>query len=247
MVRFIRTETKKTNDFFEYTMNKRVSIRFYEELNDYLSPKQRKQEIEVAFKDTLLIKDCIESLGAPHTEVDLILVNSQSVPFSYALRDGDRISVYPVFEAFDISTVTRLRETPLRIPKFVLDTNLQGLAKMLRIFGFDTVVINEAKPQDIVDLSVTQNRTILTRSKALLLRNGVVRGYRVKHTQPPKQFSEIIRHFNLEKRMDPFSRCVACNNSLVKQSSAGVTSSENQNPMFGSGQSFVCMDCQNAY
>lgn len=228
-------------------MKKHVSIRFYEELNDFLSPKQCKQEFKVAFKGTFLIKDFLESLGVPHTEVDLILVNSRSVPFSYVLQDGDRISVYPVFEAFDISKVARLREKPLRRPKFILDTDLRGLVKILRIFGFNTVYKNDAKTQDIVDLSLSENRTILTKSKALLLRNGVVRGYRVKHTQPPKQFSEIIRHFNLEHLMDPFSRCVGCNGRLVSQSSMGIKSSGYPKPLSEFEHSCVCKDCQNMY
>ncbi len=226
-------------------MKKHVSIRFYEELNDFLSPKQRKQEFKVSFKGTPLIKDFIESLNVPHTEVDLILVNSHPVPFSYVLQDGDRISVYPVFEAFDISTVTRLRKMPLRLPKFILDTGLDELVKILRIFGFDTVHIDDAETQDIVARSLTENRTILTKRKATLRRNGIARGYRVKQTQPPKQFSEIIRHFSLEHLLDPFSRCVKCNSRLVAQSSAGIKFGGYQKPLSGFEQSLVCMDCQN--
>ena len=36
----------------------------------------------------------IESLGVPHAEVDLILVNGESVGFDYIVQDGDRVSVY---------------------------------------------------------------------------------------------------------------------------------------------------------
>jgi hypothetical protein len=59
--------------------------------------------------DVATVKDRIESFGVPHTEVDLILVNGQSVDFAYRVQDGDRISVYPVFEAFDIAGLARLR------------------------------------------------------------------------------------------------------------------------------------------
>ena len=77
-------------------------FRFYAELNDFL-PRARRQ---VAFAHTFAgrssVKDRIEALGVPHTEVDLILVNGVSVDFAYILQDGDQVSVYPVFEAFDI-------------------------------------------------------------------------------------------------------------------------------------------------
>jgi hypothetical protein len=52
----------------------------------------------------------MESFGIPHTEIDLILVNGNSAPFSQAIHPGDRLSVYPVFEAFEISLVDLPRQ-----------------------------------------------------------------------------------------------------------------------------------------
>jgi len=179
-------------------MPKSVSIRFYEELNDFLKPEKRKQEFKVAFEDAPLIKDLIESSGVPPKAVDLILVNGQSVPFSYTVENGDRISVYPVFETFDISQVTRLRERPLRDLKFILDTDLGELADCLRVFGFDVFYKNDYKKQDIVDRSIAEKRVILTKSRTFLLRKGVVRGYRLKQTEPQKQFDEVVYHFDLK-------------------------------------------------
>ena len=115
----------------------RVTIRFYEELNDFLEPSRRKSDIEIVFPERRSVKDLIESFGVPHVEVDLILVNGESVDFSRIVADGDRISVYPVFETLDIGPVTRLRPDPLREPRFVLDVHLRKLARRLRLLGFD--------------------------------------------------------------------------------------------------------------
>jgi len=93
-------------------------FRFYAELNDFLAPARRFTEFAHSFVDIATVKDRIESFGVPHTEVDLILVNGEPVEFSRRVRDGDRVSVYPVFEAFDIAPVTRLRPEPLREPRF---------------------------------------------------------------------------------------------------------------------------------
>ena len=92
----------------------RVQIRFYEELNDFLSPALRKTDITHEFERRTSVKDMIESFGVPHTEVDIILVNGHSVDFSRIVQDGDRISVYPVFESLDVSPLVRLRPEPLR-------------------------------------------------------------------------------------------------------------------------------------
>jgi len=90
-----------------------VIFRFYEELNDYLSEGCRKRDFEVRFEKPVTVRKAIESLGVPPSEVDLILVNARSVSFRYRLKDGDRVSVYPIFEQLDISGLTRVRKQPL--------------------------------------------------------------------------------------------------------------------------------------
>jgi sulfur carrier protein ThiS len=92
----------------------KATLRFYEELNDCLPEKMRKAAFTHFFDKPTSIKELIESIGIPPEEVDLILVNGISVDFSYMVKDKDRVSVYPIFETFDISGVTNLRDEPLR-------------------------------------------------------------------------------------------------------------------------------------
>jgi len=93
-----------------------VSFRVYEELNDYLPPERKKVAFRTAFPHPMTIRDAVCSLGIPPDEVDLVLVNSESVPFEHLITDGDMISVYPIFESIDISGVTQLRDKPLMKP-----------------------------------------------------------------------------------------------------------------------------------
>jgi hypothetical protein len=90
-----------------------ANFRFYEELNDYLSVKIRKTEFTYSFEKPNSIRELIKSIGIPPEEVDLILANGISVDFSYMVKDKDRFSIYPIFETFDISGVTMLRDKPL--------------------------------------------------------------------------------------------------------------------------------------
>jgi len=90
-----------------------ASFRIYEELNDYMPPERRKVTFSVTFDDPATIRDAICSLGVPPDEVDLVLVNGESVPFNHIINDEDMISVYPIFESLDISSVTQLRDKPL--------------------------------------------------------------------------------------------------------------------------------------
>ena len=72
---------------------KQADIRFYAELNDFLPAERRNRTSTYAFGVSGSVKDVIEALGVPHTEVDLILANGQSVDFSYRVRNRDRISL----------------------------------------------------------------------------------------------------------------------------------------------------------
>ena len=195
-------------------MKKRVQFRFYEELNDFLPPDKRKKDFTYEFTGKPSIKDAIEALGVPHTEVDLILINQKSVTFSTHLKNGDVISVYPVFERLDIENVTRLRNKPLRKIKFILDVNLGRLTRYLRMLGFDSLYSNQYADNDIIELAQSEGRIILTRDTGLLKNSKVTHGYWIRSQQPGEQIKEVIQRFNLEGTVHAFSRCTACNGEI---------------------------------
>lgn len=195
---------------------KKIHLRFYEELNDFLPQEKRRIRFEHEFWGLVSVKDKIESLNIPHTEIDLILVNGKSVGFNYLIDDGDDISVYPMFESFDVTDVQRLRAKPLRDPKFILDVHLGKLAKSMRLMGFDTFYENNLGDKQIIETSLEDHRTILTRDLGILKHSKVSHGYFVRNTHHKKQIVEIIKRFSLDRITAPFTRCVNCNSILVK-------------------------------
>jgi len=110
--------------------------RFYAGLNDFLPPNRRQVEFSHWINEPASIKDVIESLGVPHPEVDLILVNGESVGFDYLAQDRDRISVYPYFQQLDINALSQVRPSPYPKAQFVLDVHLGKLATYLRLLGW---------------------------------------------------------------------------------------------------------------
>ncbi|MBN1495896.1 MAG: Mut7-C ubiquitin/RNAse domain-containing protein [Spirochaetes bacterium] len=189
----------------------RVTIRFYEELNDFLPPERRKRDFEFEFSGRRSIKDLIESLGVPHVEIDLILVNGESVGFDRIVADGDRISVYPVFETLDIGNVTRLRPDPLRDPRFVLDVHLRKLARHLRLLGFDVDWLPDRDDDALAEIAERDGRILLSRDRQLMMRKIVARGLYVRNTDPEKQVEEVLDRLHLRDACRPFTRCVECN------------------------------------
>jgi uncharacterized protein len=192
----------------------KVYLRFYEELNDFLPEEKRKKKFTHQFIDRASVKDLIESLGVPHTEVDLILVNGKSVNFKYLINDGDDVSIYPLFESFDISDVQHLRPKPLRKPKFVADVHLGRLTRYLRMMGLDVLYKNNFGDDQIVRTSLKERRAILTRDRGILKRNEVTHGYFVRSNKVEEQVKEVLIRFNLQKEIKEFSRCVECNELL---------------------------------
>ena len=189
-------------------------FRFYEELNDFLPSDKKKKLFSYSFTGNPSIKDAIEALGIPHVEVDMILVNSNSVGFGYRLQSHDYVSVYPVFESLDISNMTRLRDKPLRILKFIADVHLGKLVKLIRLCGFDTYYRKDINDKDIITLALSEARIILTRDKGLLKNKQVTHGYWIRSQNPDEQLTEIINRFDLKDQMNLFTRCMECNGIL---------------------------------
>lgn len=190
---------------------KQIRIRFYAQLNDFLPPEKRKQTITHQFEVIGSIKDTIESIGVPHTEVDLILANGEPVDFAYRVHDGDCVSVYPRFRTLPVSSHMRLQLPALGKGRFVADGHLGRLAAYLRMLGFDTLYQSDFRDEDVARLSAIENRTLLTRDRGLLKRNEVQRGYYLRATQPARQLVEVLHEFDLTPAIAPFRRCMHCN------------------------------------
>jgi uncharacterized protein len=192
----------------------RVEVRFYAELNDFLPIDRRGRPFSVEVASGTTVKDLVESLGVPHTEVEVILVEGRSVGFSHQVSDQDHVSVYPVFESLDVSPLLRLRPEPLRHPRFVVDVHLGGLARHLRLLGFDTTWHKDASDEELTDTSVSERRILLTKDTGLLKRRAISHGHYVRGTSAVAQAVEVLRRFDLFDATAPFTRCLECNSAL---------------------------------
>ena len=191
-----------------------ATFRFYEELNDFLAPPRRGHEFECRCAQAATVKHMIEALGVPHTEVELVLVNGESSGFERMLQEGDRVAVYPKFEAFDVSPLLRLRERPLRVMRFVADAHLGGLARLLRMAGFDTLYDNDLRDNEIEAIATQQGRIVLTRDRELLKRRSITHGCYLHALKPAQQLREIFERLELARSVRPFSLCLYCNAPL---------------------------------
>ena len=192
-----------------------ITVRCYAELNDFLLPDQRFCDFCISIPDNSTITTLISKIGIHNNLIDYVLVNGNSSGFSHTLNENDRVTLYPIFETFDISSITKVRDHALRQPKFILDVHLGKLVNHLRMLGFDTLYKNNYTNDVLISISVDEKRTLLTRSEPLLKSDIITHRYRVINEDPRLQLIEVLEHFDLYTLMDPFTRCIACN-SLLK-------------------------------
>lgn len=190
-------------------------FRCYAELNDGLPPAWRYTTFAWPCEGDPTLGEALAAMGVPAGAVDLLLVDGRPVGLGHRLKPGQRVAVYPVFEALDISAVTRLRDTPLRDPRFVADVHLGRLARLLRMLGFDVLWRNDYSDGQIVAIAAGEGRIVLTRDRGLLADPAVTRGCRVASDRPAEQAVQVLARFDLVSRIAPFTRCLVCNAAVA--------------------------------
>jgi uncharacterized protein with PIN domain/sulfur carrier protein ThiS len=215
---------------------------FAGELNFFLPLQRKNKRFSHYFEERAAIKDTIEALGIPHPEVDLILVNSEPVDFSYIVTDGDEVEVYPVSAAIQAQPSNKELGD-----RFILDVHLGKLANALRMLGFDTLYRNDYDDEELAKISAAQNRILLTRDKGLLMRSIVTRGYYVRETHPEGQVKEVLQRFNLFDQVSPFHRCIRCNGLLEPVSKEAIADQLLPKTRQAINEFHRCCECRQIY
>ena len=193
----------------------RVTVRLYASLGDFVAPARRGAAFEYEAGDPRSVKDLIESLGVPHCEVQVVLVDGKSAGFARVVRGGERIAVYPYFSGIEPGDAAAAGEPLPSEPRFVLDGHLGRLAAYLRALGVDTAHERDADDAAIARVAAEEGRVVLTRDIGLLKRAAVRHGWWVRSPDPRVQFRDVVARFGLAARAAPFTRCLRCNVPLV--------------------------------
>ena len=191
-----------------------AQFRFYADLNDFLPPQQQPFRQPV-YDGRQSVKHHIESLGVPHTEVEVILANGRSTGFNYLVQADDQISVYPPFATIDMSPLVPLRPSLTPPHRFILDNHLGKLARYLRLLGLDTLYVHDAvEDAELVRIAHEERRVLLTRDRGLLKRSNVIYGYCLRTRDSTKQLTAVLHRFQLHDEITPWTRCLRCNGLL---------------------------------
>ncbi|MGQ9465369.1 MAG: Mut7-C RNAse domain-containing protein [bacterium] len=94
--------------------------------------------------------------------------------------------------------------------KFLCNGMLGRLCRYLRLCGIDTQYSNEGLKTVLI--AKKEDRIVLTRNTHLKDREGV---FYIETEDLPTQLKTVIEKFELINQLNPFSRCLCCNELLV--------------------------------
>jgi uncharacterized protein with PIN domain len=187
-----------------------------------LTPRSDQGEICYPENRRASIKDVLESLGIPHTEVGQILVDGVEVDFHVLLAAKRLYDVFSVSRPWDVTKASILRPKPLPELRFLVDENVHRLSGLLRMIGMDAIGCQGLTDQGIVQCVWEQGRVCLSKDRRLLKRKNIVFGRLVRSVHPWEQLREIVDLFGLRSQMLPFSRCIHCNVPLESRPKAEI-------------------------
>ena len=193
----------------------RVRVRVYGALQFFTDEVE--QDVPIGAPRS--VKDLLESLGIPHPEIDLVVVNGEVVDFGRAVGPSDRVAAYPPWHGVDLPSPVR---PPPPAPRFVLDVHLGTLARRLGVLGLDVDYATDRDDVALARIAVDDGRILLTRDRRLLMRREIVHGYCPRSDDPDEQLLEVVRRFVSEDDLAPFTRCPACNEPLQPVAKAHV-------------------------
>jgi len=96
--------------------------------------------------------------------------------------------------------------------KFIADVMLGRLAKRMRLLGVDVLYNSALDDNEIIRLSLEQDRAILTRDTGLAARPLAANHLFINRDRVQEQVAQILSAFPLES--NPLTRCSECNEPL---------------------------------
>ena len=187
-----------------------ASFRFHGALADFLPRERRGTRFDYEGARAATLKNAIEALGVPHTEVGRLLLNGEPATLQRILREGDAVEVFPPEAHSDPS------------PVFLADAHLGGLARFLRMLGFDTLHDPSLRDDGIRRIAREERRIVLTRDRELLKCRDIARGCYVHAIRVEAQLAEVAARYGLAGRARPFTLCLRCNLPLERVDKAAV-------------------------
>ena len=195
-------------------MNEQLTLVFFGNNRDLLRAPSSGGTVLYDLNRRASIKDIIEALGVPHTEIFRLEHGGNDISFRHIPSGGEKILVFPFDQQNNGRTPSALRPKPYGELKFLVDMSALKLARNLRMAGFDTVTAVDWNLKDIVELAKREERVVVTRNRDLARMGDLLFGQLLRSDEHRKQLLEVEERYGLSATARPLSRCLVCNQIL---------------------------------
>lgn len=101
----------------------------------------------------------------------------------------------------------------MAVGRFVADSSLDWFARRLRILGYDVLVLQRSRLEQVCELARAEGRIVLTLSRRVPAAGTFVARVVVARADPAASLRELASRY--EPDAAAFSRCTACNHPLA--------------------------------
>ncbi len=129
--------------------------------------------------------------------------------------------------------------------KFIADTMLGKLAKRMRLLGLDVLYDPELNDNEIIRLSLDQDRLILTRDAGLAARPLAANHLSIRSELVSEQLDEVLSTFPAEQL--PLTRCSECNELIISVTKQDVLDLVPQHVYEKINDFLQCPKCRRIY
>ena len=131
--------------------------------------------------------------------------------------------------------------------KFLVDENLLGLLRKLRMLGFDSISLLSSPDKMLLEVSAHEHRVLLTQDIELAQSPHPGEIYLVKAIHPKEQLIEVLAHFQLREFPNALTRCTECNHLLYSVEKSALKGHVPEKTFKHYDEFFACKRCERIY
>lgn len=131
--------------------------------------------------------------------------------------------------------------------KFIADVMLGKLAKWLRIMGIDVIYNSHMDDQKLISLALKEKRVLLTRDTKLLKIKSLDDYLFISSDHLWEQLAQVIDYYHIDPLEKAFTRCILCNQGLVKKKKEDVKDLVAPYVYSTQEQFSQCLQCHKVY
>lgn len=134
----------------------------------------------------------------------------------------------------------------MKQPKFLVDENLWGLLRWLRMMGVDSHAVAGASDEALLAIAQQQTRVVLTKDRQFFSKIPIGHAYFVEAQKPREQLLEVLRVYS-SLQTEPLSRCFLCNTLIVPVDREAVRGRVEERTLRFYNRFYECPTCHQIY